>query len=224
MHGLSRQQARQLDTAATEQFGVPGIVLMENAGRGVADALVHLGVKSPVAICGGRGNNAGEGFVVARHLDLRGIRPILLLWSDPQALLADAAANFRIVQRSGIEVHQATGDEGAAAVIEALRSAKWIVDALLGTGLRGAPRPPLDQAIGQINGSGIPVLSIDLPSGLDCDEGTAAGAAVRATHTCTFVAPKQGFSRAAAAEYLGHLHVLDIGAPRCLVEAMTQGA
>ena len=96
----------------------------------------------------------------------------------------------------------------------------WIVDALLGTGARGEPRPPLDAVIDQLNGASAKRLAVDLPSGLDCDTGAAARHTIRAAETCTFVAMKRGFTIPGAAQYTGRIHVLDIGAPRCLVEEM----
>ena len=99
--------------------------------------------------------------------------------------------------------------------------AAWIVDALLGTGSRGEPRPPLDAAIDRLNAAAAPKLAVDLPSGLDCQSGQPAAHTVRAADTCTFVAVKTGFLNPAAAPYLGRLHVLDIGVPRKLVERAT---
>jgi NAD(P)H-hydrate epimerase len=99
-----------------------------------------------------------------------------------------------------------------------LADGAWIVDALLGTGARGEPRPPLDAAIDQLNAAPAPKLAVDLPSGLDCDTGTAARHTIRATETCTFVAAKPGFFAPGAEQYVGRLHVLDIGAPRQAIE------
>ena len=106
----------------------------------------------------------------------------------------------------------------AARLDAALSGAAWIVDALLGTGARGEPRPPLDVVIDRINASSAPKLAVDLPSGLDCDTGEAVAYTIRAAHTCTFVAAKRGFFAPRAERYTGQVHVLDIGAPRRLVE------
>ena len=95
-----------------------------------------------------------------------------------------------------------------------LSGAAWIVDALLGTGSHGDPRPPLDRVIDRINAAGKPILAVDLPSGLDCDTGQPGHPTIRATHTCTFVAAKPGFFVPGAAEYTGQLHIADIGAQR----------
>jgi NAD(P)H-hydrate epimerase len=211
---ISRQQARELDRRALADFGMAGLVLMENAGRGVADRLCQLGIAGPVCICCGGGNNGGDGFVVARHLDLRGHEVRVLLLTGPAKLGGDAAANFLIIERSGLPIVRADD----ATLERELAGAGWIVDALLGTGATGEPRPPTAGAIDRVNASGRPILAVDVPSGLDCDTGRPASHTIKAAHTCTFVAAKPGFLRPEAAPYVGTLHVLDIGAPRKLVD------
>ncbi len=220
---LSRQQSRQVDQIAIEQFGMSGLVLMENAGRGCADTLCLLGVVGPVVICCGKGNNAGDGFVIARHLELRGHRARVLLWSSPQELPADAAANYAILSKSGAELWPAPLEDHGGWLAGQLQGAEWIVDALLGTGARGEPRAPLDEAIELMNAAAARRLAVDLPSGLDCDTGQASRHTFRADHTCTFVAAKQGFRAAAARPYVGRLHVVDIGAPRQVLEQVVGG-
>ena len=212
---LSREQVRALDRRAVEEYGVPAVVLMENAGRGAAEVLLRLGVRGRVDVCCGRGNNGGDGFVIARHLDNRGAAVRVLFFGKPEALAGEAAVNFDIVRRSGLPL---TVHAGAAA--EQLAGADWVVDALLGTGVTGPARPPLDQVIAAINGSAARVLAVDVPSGLDCDTGLPLGHCVRALHTVTFVAQKKGFANPAAREWLGQVHVADIGAPRVLVQSL----
>jgi NAD(P)H-hydrate epimerase len=171
-----------------------------------------------VAVCCGKGNNAGDGFVIARHLDLRGYEPRVLLWADPAELTSDAAANFAIIEKAGLSIEVFGNAHHAQRLAAALAGAAWIVDALLGTGAQGEPRAPLDAVIHQLNEHTAPILAADLPSGLDCDTGQAAKHTIRAAHTCTFVAAKPGLLANGAREYVGELHVLDIGAPRKLVE------
>jgi NAD(P)H-hydrate epimerase len=218
---ISRQAANLLDRRAVEDYGMTGLVLMENAGRGVADRLCALGIGGPVVICCGGGNNGGDGFVVARHLDLRGHQVRVVLLADPAKLAGDAAINYRIVANCGIAL-DVLADAGQLA--RHLAGAAWIVDALLGTGARGEPRAPLAEAIERINAHGAPIMAVDLPSGLDCDSGAAATHTIRAAHTCTFVAQKPGFLAPAARRYTGVVHVTDIGAPRKLVDEILHGA
>jgi NAD(P)H-hydrate epimerase len=214
---LNRRQSRRLDALAIERYGMTGLVLMENAGRGLADTLCGLGISGEVVICCGRGNNAGDGFVLARHLDLRGHAVRVLLWADPSELTGDAAANYRILELAGVPIVSFAETEPARLDRE-LAGAAWLVDALLGTGARGEPRPPLDSVIDRMNAAATPILAVDMPSGLDCDSGEPAGHTIRAAHTCTFAAAKPGFFAPQAEPYVGRLHVLDIGAPRRLME------
>lgn len=222
MPPLTRELVRQVDQRAIEEYGVCGLVLMENAGRGCVDTLLALGCTGPVVIVCGRGNNAGDGFVIARHLDLRSVPVRVLLLAAPDQLRGDAAANYAVLVRSGIPMVDLSGRFDEATLAGHLKEAEWIVDAVLGTGAVGPPRPPWDTAIRLMNQAPGRRLAVDLPSGLDCDSGEPSPATVRADHTCTFVAPKVGFSRPAAQPYLGRVHVVDIGAPRRLLEEVAR--
>jgi NAD(P)H-hydrate epimerase len=218
---LTCRQAREIDRRAVEEYGLSGLVLMENAGRGLADTLCGFSFSGPVVICCGKGNNAGDGFVLARHLDLRRVPVKTLVWAEPNELRGDAATNFAVLARCGVPI-EIFGHRHDAARMEAhLAGAAWIVDALLGTGAAGEPRPPLDAVIGRLNAGPVPILAVDLPSGLNADTGAVARNTVRAAHTCTFVAAKPGLLMPAARPYVGELHVLDIGAPRKLIEEVT---
>lgn len=215
---LSREEVRNLDRRAIEEFGVPGVVLMENAGRGAAEVLLRLGARGPVHICCGKGNNGGDGFVMARHLDNRGVAVQVHLFARPEELTGDAATNYHIIKRAGPPIAVVAGTPvDVTGLGKLLRGAEWIVDALFGTGLSGPVRPPFDQVIAAINASGAKVLAVDIPSGLDCDTGQPLGPTVRADHTVTFVAPKKGFAEPSAREWLGQVHVADIGAPRWVI-------
>jgi NAD(P)H-hydrate epimerase len=215
---LNRAQSREVDRLAIEQYGIPGLVLMENAGRGVADAMAHFGIRGPVVICCGKGNNAGDGLVIARHLDLRGCQVRLCLFARPEDLTGDAAVNSRIVEKIGLPATLFAAPLDRDRLAAELGAADWIVDALLGTGAQGEPRPPIDAAIDAINAAGRKVMAVDLPSGLDGDTGQAARHTVRAAHTCALAALKPGLTAPAAAPYVGQVHVLDIGAPARLID------
>ena len=223
MPKLTRHEVRELDRLAIEEYGVPGVVLMENAGANAARLLEAQGITGPVVIACGRGNNGGDGFVIARHLEAAGHQVRLLLAAAPEAYAGDAAINLRIVARSGLSIIcLAEADE--AAWRRELAGAAWIVDALLGTGAVGPPRGAVAIAIAAINDLraaagdfAARVLAVDLPSGLDADTGEAAGACVRADLTATFVAEKAGFANPAAAALTGTVHVLGIGAPAALL-------
>jgi NAD(P)H-hydrate epimerase len=211
---LSRDQARELDRWAIEDLGVPSIVLMENAGRGCAELLLHLGIHGRVIVCCGKGNNGGDGLVIARHLDLHNVPVKVFVFGRPEQLSADAAINFQILKRAGFPMETfADDDVNPTALREALARAEWVVDALFGTGLRGQVRAPFDRVIAAVNDSRARVLAVDIPSGLDCDTGLPLGPTVRARHTATFMAIKKGYTNPVAQEWLGQLHVVDIGVP-----------
>ena len=154
---------------------------MENAGRGVAELLLRLGVTGPVVVCCGKGNNGGDGFVIARHLDNAGVAVRVLLFARPEDLHGDAAVKYRILERSGPPIEILPGsDIDETSLRRELETAEWVVDALFGSGLQGPVRPPFDQIIAAINASGARVLAVDIPSGLDADTGQPLGPTIRA--------------------------------------------
>jgi NAD(P)H-hydrate epimerase len=214
---LSRDQVREVDRRAIAEFGVPGVVLMENAGRGAAELLRALGIHGPVAVCCGKGNNGGDGFVIARHLDNWGHPVRVHLFAPPGQLTGDAAVNFAIISRSGLPIAVYPNDPDWQQVRRQLHAAEWVVDALFGTGLSGPLRSPFDRLIQEMNDCSAKILAVDIPSGLDCDTGEPLGTVVRAAHTVTFVALKKGFANPAARPWLGQVHVVDIGAPRVIL-------
>jgi NAD(P)H-hydrate epimerase len=220
---LSREEIRAVDTRAADDFAMPTVVLMENAGRGAAD-LLHERVRSSVisdpprilVLCG-PGNNGGDGGVVARHLDLWGFAVEVLWLADPSRLRGDAAIQWQILER--MELGQTSWPGEPPGDLDArIARADWIVDGLLGTGLTRPVEGALRQVIEAMNQSGRPVLALDLPSGLDADSGRPLGVAVHATVTATFVAPKLGFNAPGAIDYTGAVVVVDIGVPRKLLE------
>jgi NAD(P)H-hydrate epimerase len=228
---LNRRQVRAVDRIAIERHGMSGLVLMENAGRGVVDTLETLGIMGPVVICCGKGNNGGDGFVIARHLLIRGHDVRVVIFDDPDTFSPDAAVNYLTLLRGGVSVHsldiqvhsQARHQPGASAIPDLFRGADWILDGLLGTGAQGAPRSPYSEAIEWSNAATARRLAIDWPSGLDCDSGVAEEPTFRADHTCTFVASKTGARNPVSADYLGTLHVLDIGVlPSVIAEALRE--
>ena len=205
---------------AIEELGLPSLLLMENAGRGLAELLLALGIDGAVVICCGKGNNGGDGLVLARHLDNRVIPVRVLLFARPEELTPDAALNYRVLTGSGVPVEVHAGQALDAERLGAdLASAAWVVDALFGTGLRGPLRPPFDEIVALINNSSAKVLAVDVPSGLDGDSGQPLGPAVRARHTGTLIAWKIGFLQPAARAWTGEVHLIDTGMPRRLLAA-----
>jgi ADP-dependent NAD(P)H-hydrate dehydratase / NAD(P)H-hydrate epimerase len=208
---LTAAQMREVDRRSSE-LGVPGLVLMENAGQRVVELLAHaytpLREQRIVVMCG-KGNNGGDGLVVARQLHTR-FRPRALhvvLAGDPEEMEGDAAANYRMLEAVGCPV--------AFELTPEMETATLIVDALLGTGIHGAAKGRALELIQAINDR-FPladVVSVDLPSGLDSDSGVPPGETVHASHTVTFTAPKLCHVLSPACELAGQLHVETIGSP-----------
>ena len=219
---LSREQVRRIDTLAIERYGMSGLVLMENAGRGAVDALLAfdpslLGSSSPVAILCGKGNNAGDGFVIARHLEIRGVACRVLLLAPAEQLTGDARANFDILRHTDVPIVDVSSGSLETLLEQYAGGAAWRVDALLGTGATGEPREPFAAAIRWMNAQSARRMAVDIPSGLDCDSGKPAAATVRADLTTTFIAAKPGFFVPQAKPFVGELRIVGIGVPPRLV-------
>jgi hydroxyethylthiazole kinase-like uncharacterized protein yjeF len=214
---LSREQVRRCDRIAIERFEINGLVLMENAGAAAARLILSLPddiASSGVCVVAGVGNNAGDGFVVARHLSNANVPVEVILCGSRERYKGDAEANLRIIERMGLPIIclEPGQPEAAAAVIRSHAAATAIiVDAMLGTGAAGAPREPICSAIEVINDSQKTVVALDIPSGLDCDTGQPIDSAVRADHTVTFAAMKKGFQSPEAGKYTGDITVASIG-------------
>jgi len=222
MTTLDRQRVREFDRRAIEEHGIPGIVLMENAGRNAALLAHDMFGAGPVAVVCGPGNNGGDGLVIARHLENLGHEVRVLVAAAADRFGGDAAVNLGIVSRSAIPLHFLP-DATAEAWRLALEGVVWVVDALLGTGAEGAPRGAVATAIEAINAASrrasTAVFAVDVPSGLDADTGAVSDPCVEAHATGTFVAAKPGLVLPAAEAHTGSLHVLDIGAPLALRRA-----
>lgn len=217
---LNREQIRRLDRIAIDQYCVPGIVLMENAGRGVADVIDRLGGTGHVVICCGKGNNGGDGLVIARHLQKRGYAVSVVYWHPGEEWQGDAAINYRIAVASEIRLIELTPENPIRDLDAVLEPASCIVDAALGTGATGAMRLPWDEVMPVLNSARAVRVAVDVPTGLDCETGVADENTFRADHTCTFVAAKPGLVVPESAEYVGQLHIVDIGAPDVLVRKL----
>ena len=215
---FDRENIRAVDREAIERYGVPGLVLMENASRGLFDAAMAMldrvegsedVARSAIIVCGS-GNNGGDGYALARHLHNAGIEVSLALLGQPQPS-SDAAINRAICRAMNLR-------EIELRDIAPLRAADLLVDAIFGTGLDRPVTGRAAEIIAWMNECGRPILAADLPSGLDCNTGEALGVAVRASRTVTFVGWKTGFLNPASRQYTGEITVGDIGAPRELIE------
>ncbi|MDI6794231.1 MAG: NAD(P)H-hydrate dehydratase [bacterium] len=218
-------QMQEIDRRATSDFGIPGIVLMENAGLKVVQVLINLIpdlARKKVVVCAGRGNNGGDGFVVARHLSNRGVKVKIILASEKSKVTGDAKTNLDIVLKTGLPLSEVTSIDQLPQIQEELLAADVIIDALLGTGIKGPVSGIMGEVINLINNASqagsnpisdfgfrisdssfrnpqsairnpqSKVLSIDLPSGLVADTGQVEGPCVKAAATVTFGLPKIG--------------------------------
>jgi ADP-dependent NAD(P)H-hydrate dehydratase / NAD(P)H-hydrate epimerase len=237
MKALTAAEMREVDRLSTERCGIPSLQLMEAAGASVAaevhERILHRKNDAPckIAVLCGKGNNGGDGFVVARHLQQESTHTTVYLFGAAEELRGDAAANFQRWRDGGGEVVFIRDEKSWEAAWPQVASAEILVDGLLGTGLRGAATGVLARALADINRfsqnatRAVPgcIVAIDTPSGLPSDGEAAAGPVLRAHLTVTFTAPKIGqlVSRDAAA--CGQLVVCDIGSPQGLVEEVATG-
>ena len=200
-------EMRALDAWAIEGQGVPSLDLMERAGGEVVRVVTAMAPDGPVRIVCGKGNNGGDGLVVARLLRARGLEAQALLLSGPGELSPDAHANFERLDE------QAWREAAAMELPALLEGSGVIVDAMLGTGFEGAPRAPLDAAIEAVNSAPAPVVAVDVPSGVNASTGEVEGACVHAQVTVTFHAAKVGLWVDPGKEHAGRVEVVAIGIP-----------
>jgi NAD(P)H-hydrate epimerase len=215
---------RRIDAFAIDTVGIPGVVLMENAGRAVFEEAYKglAGKGSPALVFCGRGANGGDGFVVARHLINNNIETHVFLVGAASKIKGDARVNLRILKRMGVVINRVT-KKSLPEVRRRLRGCGVIIDALFGTGLSSEVAGLYREVIESINEGGCPVLAVDIPSGLDGVTGQPLGVAIIANATVTFQLPKKAFENPKARNYTGQLKVVDIGIPMHLYDARGRG-
>ncbi|MEJ5186875.1 MAG: NAD(P)H-hydrate dehydratase [Candidatus Geothermincolales bacterium] len=220
MRAVYPDEMKALDGAAIEG-GIPSLQLMERAGRGVAEHARDMLGPAPgkkVIVVAGKGNNGGDGFVAARYLKDRGYQVEVFLLGSPVDLSEDCLENYRRFLEVGGEVKRAD----IAPPPERFSGADLVIDAIFGTGFQGMPMGVHADIIRSINSSGVPVLSVDVPSGVDAATGEVVGEAIRAERTVTFAWPKVGLYLYPAAELVGELVVIDIGIPHHLLDEVVR--
>jgi NAD(P)H-hydrate epimerase len=215
-----------MDRQTIEDYGLPGRVLMEVAGRGAVRWLLECfpeATEMKIAVLAGRGNNGGDGFVMARHLHHQGARVTVFLLTEEDRVSGDAAANLALAKASGVPVVRLP-DEGAfAGHRSALAHQDLFVDAILGTGLQSEVKDYFKTVIEYLNESGKPVFAVDIPSGLNADTGHPCGICVRADATATFGFAKTGLVLYPGADFAGDLSVVDIGIPPFIADRVAPG-
>jgi len=216
---LSALEIQKLDEIAIEEIGIPSIALMENAGRSVAQEVLRRAKRFPqksVLIFCGLGNNAGDGFVCARHLINHNIQTKIFVIGNPDHLKNDAALNYKILRNLKIPIHVIKSTVFLKTVDADFKKSKMIVDAIFGVGLNRAILDPFKSVIEKINSAKAHVISVDVPSGLDATTGKIHGVCVRAKTTVTFSFSKKGFYINEGPRQVGRIVVADIGIPRTL--------
>jgi hydroxyethylthiazole kinase-like uncharacterized protein yjeF len=211
------EQMKELDRGTIEDLGIPGLVLMENAGRGVVQVIGRLYPEiRTAAILAGKGNNGGDGFVIARYLHHQGVKVAVFLAGLKSALKGDAAHNARLAEACGVPLREISEGFDPVGLKHDWAAADLILDALLGTGLEKEVQGFYRELIALMNEIPRPKLAVDIPSGLSSDSGLPLGLCLQASATVTFGWPKRGHLLFPGSQYVGRLLVVDIGIPPLL--------
>lgn len=219
---VTREEMRELDRKAIGIYEIPGIILMENAGRNVAEEVLKMTntmSKTKVAVLCGKGNNGGDGFVAARHLHNCDIPVSIFLVAKISDILKDedTGTNLKILLHMKVPVQEILLTTEVNSILMELCKYDIIIDALFGTGLSGDVRGPFKTLIDGVNHLNRPVVSVDIPSGLDCNNGNILGTAIKATKTVTFAVSKRGFYLGDGLLHTGEIIVTDICIPKELL-------
>ncbi|HEX9365795.1 MAG TPA: NAD(P)H-hydrate dehydratase [Vicinamibacterales bacterium] len=223
MRVLNTQQMREADRQTIDDVGLPSVVLMENAGRqavAAMEAAFEDLATSTVGVLCGRGNNGGDGFVVARTLAQRGIEATVFLLGSVGDVRGDARINLEILGRVGLTVVEITTAQEWELHFSEISECDLIVDAIVGTGFHGPLTGLLETVVADVNGLGVPVVAIDLPTGVSADSHELEGEAIEASMTVTLAAPKIPLILPPADAYGGDLVIADIGIPASVIDEL----
>lgn len=216
MKAKTAEELKDIDHRCVWEYRIPTLILMEHAGKGAAQVAMEMNPgRRQVVIIAGKGNNGGDGLVMARFLRLWNV-PVRIWLAGGAGGYSKSSApwyNLQMVKHLGIPLVHLMDDSQLPEMKKDIVNAGLVVDAMLGIGLSDEVRQPYTWVIKTINESGNRVLAVDVPSGLDADTGKPLGVAVRATRTVTFVAPKLGFETEEGREYCGDVTIVDIGVP-----------
>jgi len=223
MRVLNTQQMREADRRTIDEIGLPSIVLMENAGRQAVAAMEAAFddlVTSHVAVLCGRGNNGGDGFVVARTLAQRGVEATVFLLGSVADVRGDARTNLEVLGRIGLTVVEITNAQDWELHFSEVSECDVVVDAVVGTGFHGSLSGLLETVVADVNGLGVPVVAIDLPTGVSADTHEVEGGAIEASMTVTLAAPKIPLVLPPADSFGGDLVIADIGIPPPVIDEL----
>lgn len=219
MRWVTAAEMREIDRRAIEDYGIPSLLLMENAGIACAQETVRLlgSRKGPIAIFSGKGNNGGDGFVAARHLFNCGFEIAVFFFQTADEMKPDPRVNFEILKKMKVPLVDYSSQVDSEKLEEALFASRLLIDALFGTGLSKPIEEPFKTIIQRMNNSKVLTLSVDVPSGLNSDTGEVMGVCVKAKRTVTLGLPKKGFLLGEASRYIGKVVVADISIPGVLL-------
>ena len=206
---ITVSEMKELDRKAIEEFGISSITLMENAGRNVAEIAIDVlkgASGKKVAIFCGTGNNGGDGFVAGRYLLEQGIEVLVYIIGDKARIKNDPLINLNKLEKMGVKINKIS--------LPIKIDATLIIDAIFGIGLKGEVKGEVRDIITDLNNTNIPIISIDIPSGMDADTGKILGEAIKAKKTVTMQFPKKGFYIGKASEHTGEVITVDIGIPK----------
>jgi NAD(P)H-hydrate epimerase len=223
---VTASEMQEMDRRTIEEFGIPGMVLMENAGRGATAFLLEKFpdiVNEKVGVIAGRGNNGGDGFVIARYLKQKGCEVQVYLLADSGRVRGDALANLKLLKPLGVPLVEIPDEASFSRIKSEMDGIDLWVDAIFGTGLKSDVKGYFKTVINYINGLKKPVFAVDMPSGLNSDTGQTRGACVSAGATATFAFAKTGHMVLPGAAYTGDLEIVDIGIPPHIVTAVNPG-
>lgn len=218
---LNSREMREIDYQAINDFGIPSIVLMENAGLRTVELIKELlsdRAGKRVIVLAGKGNNGGDGLVIARHLINAGFNVDTFLLAFPEEITADSFINYKILDRISTKIYYLLGEENLEDLMRSLLSADLVVDAIYGNGFHGSMNDFEARVAQMVNYSNLPVVAVDVPSGVEADTGKVYGEAIRATCTVTFALPKLGLILEPGRDYTGILKVVDISIPEMLLK------
>lgn len=219
MKEITCGQMRAIDKAAIEEYGIPGVVLMENAAISVFEICKGLEAykqKNVLIFCG-TGNNGGDGFAIARHMHNDGVRVMIVITGDPEKIKGDAKINHSICVNMSIDM-RIWNEDNLPDIMSGLASCSLILDAMLGTGSSGQLKWPVKEAVSAINASGKFVVAVDSPTGGDPDSGAIADECVKAELTVTLALLKPGLLKEPLAGHAGKIEIGSIGAPKALLD------
>jgi len=220
---VTADEMRMLDSAAINEYGIPGVVLMENAGRRVVEVVRQVlgdARGKVVTIFCGKGSNGGDGLVVARHLLNMGAEVKLMLLANVDEISGDARINLDIWRKMGQKIYAIHHGDGINIVRLVLMNTDLIVDAIYGTGFRGKMNDKMGRVVELLNESGKSIVAVDVPSGLNAGTGQVGGPCIQAAHTVTFGLPKLGLILEPGSDFAGELHIADISIPPVVIEKL----